>query len=212
LAIFTVAAQLGIYTQFLEHNLLHTSYSFLFTCARGNVYDWEMHYTIHQKASFLKDAVFSASDGLITTFAIVAGSVGADLSPNVIVILGFANLFADGFSMASGSYIGVKSEQEFEKAYGDKQKEGSPLIHGVVSFVSFVLIGFIPIIPYVFGMRQMFYLSMFFVALSMFGVGAIRSRFTKKNFFLGGLEMLFVGSIAASVAFLVGHYLQGFTD
>jgi vacuolar iron transporter family protein len=171
-----------------------------------------VHYTIHQKASFLKDAVFAASDGLITTFAIVAGSVGAELSPKVIVILGFANLLADGFSMGSGSYIGVKSEQDFEKAYGNNEKEGPPIIHGIVSFFSFGIIGFIPLIPYVFEIRPMFHLSMILVGLSMFSVGAFRSRFTKKNFFRGGLEVLFIGCIAASVAFLVGYYLQGFNE
>ena len=69
--------------------------------------------TIHERASLLGSAVFAANDGLITTFAVVAGSFGASLDSNVIIILGFANLFADGFSMASGNYLGTKSEIEY---------------------------------------------------------------------------------------------------
>ncbi len=61
---------------------------------------------------FLKDAVYAANDGVITTFAVVAGVVGASLDPIVILVLGFANLFADGISMASGNYLGTKSEKD----------------------------------------------------------------------------------------------------
>jgi len=169
-----------------------------------------MHYTIYQRASFLKDAVFSASDGLVTTFAVVAGSLGAELSLSVIVILGFANLFADGFSMASGNYIGYKSQTEFEKSKGKKDHEGSPFTHGFVSFVSFVGIGIIPLIPYILQIKPYFEFSLFFVAFAMFCVGAVRSRYTHGNILKGGFEVLFVGGIASSVAFLVGYLLQGF--
>lgn len=61
---------------------------------------------------FLKDAVYAANDGIITTFAVVAGVVGASLDPLIILVLGFANLFADGISMASGNYLGTKSEKD----------------------------------------------------------------------------------------------------
>ena len=59
--------------------------------------------------SHLKDFVFGGIDGAVTTFAIVAGVEGAGLSPTVVVILGFANVFADGFSMAVGNYSGTKA-------------------------------------------------------------------------------------------------------
>ena len=61
---------------------------------------------------YLADAVLGAVDGCITTFAIVAGSVGAGFSALVIIVLGFANLLADGFSMAVSNYLGTKSERE----------------------------------------------------------------------------------------------------
>ncbi|HYJ03753.1 MAG TPA: VIT1/CCC1 transporter family protein [Chthoniobacterales bacterium] len=61
---------------------------------------------------YLGDAVLGAIDGCVTTFAIVAGAVGAGFSGGVVVILGFANLIADGFSMAVSNYLGTKSERE----------------------------------------------------------------------------------------------------
>ncbi len=59
---------------------------------------------------YLRDTVYGAIDGSVTTFAIVAGVAGAGLSPFVILALGFANVLADGFSMAVGNYSGTKAE------------------------------------------------------------------------------------------------------
>lgn len=60
--------------------------------------------------NYLRDWVYGGIDGAITTFAIVAGVVGAGLSTKVILVLGFANLIADGFSMAASNYSGTKTE------------------------------------------------------------------------------------------------------
>lgn len=61
----------------------------------------------------LEDFVYGATDGAVTTFAVVAGVVGASLEPAIVLILGFANLFADGFSMAVGNYLATKSQREY---------------------------------------------------------------------------------------------------
>ncbi|MBR9865285.1 MAG: hypothetical protein GYB24_17800 [Rhodobacteraceae bacterium] len=58
----------------------------------------------------LRDAVYGAIDGAVTTFAIVAGVAGAGLSPFIIIALGVANVLADGFSMAAANYSGTKAE------------------------------------------------------------------------------------------------------
>lgn len=63
-------------------------------------------------ASYLRDWVLGGIDGAVTTFAIVAGVAGASLSTKIILILGAANLLADGFSMAAGTYSGVKAEKD----------------------------------------------------------------------------------------------------
>ena len=64
------------------------------------------------RVSYLRDWVYGGIDGAVTTFAIVAGAVGAGLSWRVVVIMGIANLLADGFSMAAANYTGTKSERE----------------------------------------------------------------------------------------------------
>ena len=59
------------------------------------------------------DFIYGSIDGAVTTFAIVAGVIGASLPSGIILILGFANLFADGFSMAAANYQASKARNEF---------------------------------------------------------------------------------------------------
>ena len=66
--------------------------------------------------SYLRDWVYGGIDGTVTTFAVVAGVVGAELSTKALLILGAANLFGDGFSMAAANYSGTKAEiEEYEE-------------------------------------------------------------------------------------------------
>lgn len=84
--------------------------------------------TLH---SYLGDGVLGAIDGSITTFAVVAGTVGGGLSPGVAIILGFANLLADGFSMAVSNYLGTKSETEqIERTREREEHEIRTIPHG----------------------------------------------------------------------------------
>lgn len=70
-------------------------------------------YETGRHSQHLADAVMGATDGIVTTFAVVAGAAGANLSSGVVLIMGFANLFADGLSMAVGNYLGARSQQDF---------------------------------------------------------------------------------------------------
>ncbi|MDH3744880.1 MAG: VIT1/CCC1 transporter family protein [Acidobacteriota bacterium] len=65
------------------------------------------------EASYLRDWIYGGIDGAVTTFAVVSGVVGAGLSSKIIVILGLANLLADGFSMAAGNYSGTRAEGDW---------------------------------------------------------------------------------------------------
>jgi vacuolar iron transporter family protein len=72
--------------------------------------------------SVLRDVVYGAIDGAVTTFAVVAGVAGAGLSDRVIIILGFANLVADGFSMAVSNFLGTRAERQ-ERARARREEE-----------------------------------------------------------------------------------------
>eukprot|EP00301_Raphidiophrys_heterophryoidea_P024102 c7715_g1_i1.p1 GENE.c7715_g1_i1~~c7715_g1_i1.p1 ORF type:complete len:301 (-),score=82.11 c7715_g1_i1:457-1272(-) len=68
----------------------------------------------HNKSGdYIKSVIFGGLDGIVTTFAVVAGVAGAGLDNNVVIILGFANVIADGISMGLGDYLSEKAEMEF---------------------------------------------------------------------------------------------------
>src|SRR5215813_1723259 len=64
------------------------------------------------KHNYLRDWIYGGIDGSVTTFAVVSGVAGARLSPWIILVMGFANLFADGFSMAASNFLGTKAEHD----------------------------------------------------------------------------------------------------
>ena len=78
---------------------------------------------------YLRDAIYAANDGIVTTFAVVSAVAGAALESNIIIILGFANLLADAFSMATGNYMGTRSEgdqYDHEKEMREKEFDNNP--------------------------------------------------------------------------------------
>lgn len=70
------------------------------------------HSTWVRLTKYLPEFVYGGIDGLVTTFAVVAGATGANLDLSIVLILGFANLFADGFSMSVGAFMANKSEHD----------------------------------------------------------------------------------------------------
>lgn len=75
------------------------------------------------RSNYLRDWIYGGIDGAVTTFAIVAGVVGADLSAAVVLVLGFANLLADGFAMAASNYSGTKAERDdYDRILGIERK------------------------------------------------------------------------------------------
>ncbi len=229
----------------------------------------EEHHT--STGSYVGDFVYGAIDGSVTTFAVVSGVAGAALSANVVIILGLANLFADGFSMAVGNYLSSKSDKEFiekerareeweikhypegeveeirsifkKKGFKDKQLEAavktitsnkkvwvdtmmadelnlledktSPVKKGAVTFISFLLVGAIPLIPYILSFfseaikSSVYTLSIIMTFIAFFFIGSAKVYVTKKNWLISGLETLLVGGAAAIIAYAIGFFLRG---
>lgn len=219
------------------------------------------------KKQNISDAVLGGIDGCITTFAVVSGSVGAGFPSSVAVILGFANLFADGFSMAVSNYESSKSEQEFidsikklEESHIEEIPEGEreevrqifrakgfnddllekivetitadkkiwlevmlseehglskihpvPLMSGGVTFIAFITIGTIPLIPYLvpsLAMHQQFVISAFLAGIMFFLIGMLKSLVLTKPLFLSGIRTLLTGGAAASLAYFTAYFLR----
>lgn len=78
--------------------------------------------------SYLRDAVYGATDGIVTTFAVVAGARGAGLPSRVAVILGAANLLGDGFSMAAGNFLGARAERQRRELLAGEERRHIRLV------------------------------------------------------------------------------------
>ena len=159
---------------------------------------------------YLPDIVYGANDGAITTFAVISGVTGAELSARVVLILGLANLFADGFSMGASNYLALRSRGKGEHLL----ERTSAAMHGLATFASFVLVGVIPLLAYLLPgtQGQRFTVTVVITLCSLFGIGAARSFFTRRSWWRGGAEMLLVGAAAAVVAYAVGAFLAVLTS
>lgn len=154
---------------------------------------------------YVGDLVYGANDGIVTTFAVVGGVAGADLSAGMVLILGFASLLADGFSMGASNFLAIRSTSAAE---GKDRGIREPLLHAGATMASFVVAGFVPLLAYLLPMRdRMFLTSAIMSGALLFGIGAARSLVTPRPWARSGLEMLAVGAAAGAVAFGAGRLL-----
>jgi len=153
---------------------------------------------------YLRDMVYGALDGVITTMAVLAGTEGASLSMRVGLILGLANLLGDGISMGASNYLGLRSE--LEQTGGSVAVE-APWRHGLATVAAFILVGAAPLLAFVVSTAtgwRVFPLAATLAAATLIVAGAVRATFVGKTIVRSALEMLAVGAAAGGAAFAVG--------
>lgn len=151
---------------------------------------------------YLRDLVYGALDGGVTTLAIVAGASGADLGARVAIILGLANLVGDGVSMAAGNYLGMRSEIQQQ---GKDPREEKPLRHGLATLAAFAAVGAVPLLSYLVPFGQPLWTAGVLTGATLFVVGSLRGRFLQgKRAWVLGLEMVAIAALAAVAALGVG--------
>ncbi len=170
-----------------------------------------MQYAKKMERRYLPEFVYGGIDGSVTTFAVVSGVVGAALSSSVILILGFANLFADGFSMAISNYLSTKSRNELSKKPEKDEKKTA-----VATFFSFLSIGFVPLLSFVLAaitknpalIQNQFIYSIILTAIAFIVVGWFKGEITKRNKIKSSFETLIIGGIASLLAFFAGKLIS----
>lgn len=214
--------------------------------------------------------IYGGIDGSVTTFAVVAGATGANFSSSVIIILGLANLLADGLSMSIGSYLSSKAEaddyqknrkkeiwsvenkpeeerEEIRKIYEQKGFKGEvleeivkgitsskdlwvdemmkselnmmeaskpPLSKGVATYISFILVGLVPLAIYISDMAlsgtgwPLFLISCLLTLAAFIFIGYQKAHLNHVSIWKGMLETVLLGVVAAVVAYLAGTSLE----
>jgi VIT1/CCC1 family predicted Fe2+/Mn2+ transporter len=163
---------------------------------------------------YVRDLVYGANDGVITTFAVVAGVTGGTLNPVAVLVLGAANLLADGLSMGVGNYLGIRSDERVREAQQLPEQEAFPARHGLVTFVAFVTAGAVPLLPFVFsgaGTNRFAWSTVLSLTV-LFTVGAARSRVGTGRWWANGLEMVGLGAIVGAVAYYAGSLVAALLE
>lgn len=223
---------------------------------------------------YLKQIIYGGNDGIVTTFAIVAGFAGAQadgvaqIGTVAVLVFGLANLFADAVSMGLGEYLSSRSAHDLYRARRNRlmttlsadpsekiaalsktltdkglaqtdaqevaqrmatspklmaemllsQRHGvqppeddNPGVNGIVTFVSFVLFGSLPLLPYVLGSADTRRLTLSALAtlIALTTLGLLRWLATGERLKVSVLETVGVGSLCAAVAYAVGWMVGG---
>lgn len=170
------------------------------------------------EGEFLRDFIFGVEDGLVSALGVVAGISGAALSVNIIFLAVFVEMFAGGISMSAGTYLSVKSQEEYlhselkEKKIKIHKRELAPIERelknpvkaAIIMFLSFIIGSLTPIVPFLLQTANTLLASIVFSAIGLFIFGATKTIFTKRNWIRSGLEMLILGMFAAVVGYYIG--------
>lgn len=160
---------------------------------------------------YLRDVVYGAVDGVVTTMAVVAGATGANLETRVGLILGLANLAADGISMGASNYLGLKSQLEQR---GESVHAEQPWRHGLATVIAFAAAGFIPLLGYLLPLPSaitVFHATLFLSFVTLAAAGAARAPFVGKPWWRCAAEMLAVGAVAGGAAYGIGGVVEALT-
>lgn len=150
--------------------------------------------------------MYGASDGIVTTFAVVSGVAGGSLSHTAVLIVGAANLAADGISMGVGNFLSIRAHERAREADNLPEEEAFPFKHGVATFAAFVAAGSVPLLPYLIAPLAADALawSVGFTLVTMFIIGAARGFATTERWWRAGLESLLLGSLVSVAAYAAG--------
>jgi VIT1/CCC1 family predicted Fe2+/Mn2+ transporter len=155
---------------------------------------------------YVRDLVYGANDGIVTTFAVVSGVAGGALSHAAVLVIGAANIAADGVSMGVGNLLAIRAHERALEAQGLPEEESFPWKHGIATLGAFVVAGAVPLIPYLLplpaGSQGFWSAAVTFSA--QFGLGVVRAAITGERWWKSGLETLALGAVVAAAAYGAG--------
>ena len=162
---------------------------------------------------YISEFVYGSVDGVITTFAIISGAIGSNLAPLIIVILGISSVLADGFSMGVSSYLSAQAAKEHAESHIDESMKKDPIWIGFITFISFVILGSIPVIPFMVTDCELAkYISLGLAAVLFVFIGLVKSVVNKTSK-LKGISITFgLGMSAAIISWYVAYILKTIYD
>ena len=161
-------------------------------------------------ANTVRAGVFGVQDGIVSTFGLVMGVAGAQVSPEAVLIAGIAGAFSGAVSMGAGEYVSVKVQHELLAARGTVDGDGNvnPYRAAAANSGLFVLGAAFPLAPFLFlvGLPAVV-MSTLLSVLALFITGALLTRLTRRSPIWSGTRMLLIGGGAGVLGYLVGSLL-----
>lgn len=160
-----------------------------------------------QQSLYIRNFIFGVEDSLVSTVGLLSGIATGDLPQRAILLTGVVYVFVEAFSMAVGSFLSEESAEEYvAKA---RVSDLLPFLGGVIMFVSFVIAGFIPILPYlIFHGTAALYSSILFSLAVLFGLGVLNGRVSGINPWSRAVRMVILGGLAIAIGVLVGQFFK----
>ncbi len=157
----------------------------------------------------LPEFIYGGMDGIITTVAIISATLGANISNQYALILGSANVLADGFSMGISRY---NSLLDITNSSNSNLSKKSPLYSGIATFVFFVIMGFIPLIPFFFHFSNPYFfkLTLLGLSISAFAIIGIIKGIHNNTILKSLFQTLLIGMTGAFISFKVSSYMTQF--
>lgn len=153
------------------------------------------------KVEQIRDQIFGATDGTISTLAVIAGVAGATSGNFIVLVAGASAMLAEAISMGFSSYSAAKTKE----AITGRKKQRSPIIEGVEFWLATMGGGFVPIIPFLFissGLNLI--LSVVLSTIFLFAIGANAARLVGNGVLWTGFRTAIIGLIAAAITYAVG--------
>jgi len=156
---------------------------------------------------FIRNFVFGAEDSLVSTVGLLSGIAIAGTPRSYIVLTGIVLIFVEAFSMGVASELSEHSTEEYEQRH--EVGERIPMLGGLVMFVSYVVFGFIPIIPYLFtesvaALRYSVSISL----IVLFALGVLSARLSGTKLLRHGIVMTVMGGAAIAIGVAIGSFIN----
>lgn len=156
-----------------------------------------------QNSIFMRNLIFGVEDSLVSTVGLLAGLATQASTAHQLLVTGTIYVFVEGFSMSVGSFLSEESAEEYEAGKGVKHREA--ITGAGVMFVTFIIAGFIPILPYlIFAGTNALWASIVVSVGLLALLGFVQAKFSKVNPWPRALRAAIFGGLAIGVGVLVG--------
>lgn len=161
--------------------------------------------TSQPTSDYVRSAFFGFEDSLVSTTGFIAGVSAATHDAKLIIFTGVVAIAVEAFSMAAGEFLSEETTNDLSR-----RTTSSPVFGGLIMLGSYILAGLVPLLPAVLLPRSIAFVGSIAVAFfGLFLLGYFKGRITRRNPWLSGIKVLFIGGVATVIGVIVALFVKG---